>query len=230
MNVLGIIPARKNSKGVINKNIKLIRGKPLIYYTIREAKKSKKITDLMISSDSKVIEKISKKYKLNNFKIRPSKLATDTSTIDKTIKYELKRMEKLKKKKYDLVILLQPTSPIRKKNIIDDSLKYFLNAGKKYDSLISVSKFEEPNPFKVFTLKKKKLIKLINYKTKSDTMRRQDYPDVFIPNGMIYIFKRSFILKSKKILGKNILGYNVIHEYLNIDTNRDFLIGEKIIR
>ena len=98
MNVLGIIPARKDSKGVINKNIKLIRGKPLIYYTIREAKKSKKITDLMISSDSKVIEKISKKYKLNNFKIKTSKLATDTSTIKKTIKYEIKRMEKLKKK------------------------------------------------------------------------------------------------------------------------------------
>ena len=99
MNILGIIPARKNSKGVVNKNIKLIRGKPLIYYTIREAKKSKIITDLIISSDSKIVEKISNKYKLNDFKIRPSRLATDTSTIDKTIKYELKRMEKLKKKK-----------------------------------------------------------------------------------------------------------------------------------
>ena len=61
-------------------------------------------------------------------------------------------------------------------------------------------------------------------------MRRQDYPSVFIPNGMIYIFKRSFILRNKKILGKNILGYNVIHDYLNIDTNRDFLIAKKIIR
>ena len=98
MNILGIIPARKNSKGVLNKNIKIINGKPLIYYTIKKAKKSKLITDLVVSSDSNIIKKISKKYKVDNFSLRPSKLTSDKSTIDKTIKYELRKMEKLKKK------------------------------------------------------------------------------------------------------------------------------------
>ena len=94
MNILGIIPARKNSKGVINKNIKIINGHPLIYYTIKDAKKSSLLTDLIISSDSSKIKRIAKKNKINNFNLRPAKLATDNSTIDKTIRYELLRMEK----------------------------------------------------------------------------------------------------------------------------------------
>ena len=98
MNILGIIPARKNSKGVINKNIKIINGHPLIYYTIKDAKKSGLLTDLIISSDSREIKRIAKKNEINNFSLRPAKLATDNSTIDKTIRYELLRMEKIKKK------------------------------------------------------------------------------------------------------------------------------------
>jgi len=230
MNILGIIPARKNSKGVLNKNIKIINGKPLIYYTIEKAKKSKLITDLVVSSDSNIIKKISKKYKVANFSLRPSRLTSDKSTIDKTIKYELRNMEKLKRRNYDLIVLLQPTSPLRKEKIIDNSIKLFLKKHKKYSSLISISKIEEPNPFKAYILKKKKLNKLINYKTNTDTSRRQDYPKVFIPNGIIYIFKRKLILKSKRILGNKIFGYEIKDEYINIDSNKDILISKLLLK
>tara|TARA_B100001093_G_scaffold520257_1_gene614012 strand:+ start:1838 stop:2530 length:693 start_codon:yes stop_codon:yes gene_type:complete len=230
MNILGIIPARKNSKGVLNKNIKIINGNPLIFYTIEKAKKSKLITDLVVSSDSNLIKKISKKSKIKNFSLRPSKLATDKSTIDKTIKYELNRMEKIKKRKYELIVLLQPTSPLRKGEIIDNSINLFIKKYKKYSSLISISKIEEPNPFKALIFKKRKLKKLINYNTNTDTSRRQDYPKTFIPNGIIYIFKRKLIKDSKKILGNNILGYEVKDEYINIDTNRDLLISKILLK
>ena len=230
MNILGIIPARKNSKGVINKNIKIINGHPLIYYTIKDAKKSGLLTDLIISSDSREIKRIAKKNEINNFSLRPAKLATDNSTIDKTIRYELLRMEKIKKKKYDLIVLLQPTSPLRKNKIIDKAIKIFLKKIKNYTSLISLSSIDEPNPYKAFIYKNDKLTKLIKYKTDTDTTRRQDFPKVYIPNGIIYIFKRSLILNSKKILGNNIFGYKVEGEYINIDSHRDILISKMLIK
>ena len=74
------------------------------------------------------------------------------------------------------------------------------------------------------------MTKLIKYKTDTDTTRRQDFPKVYIPNGIIYIFKRSLILNSKKILGNNIFGYKVGGEYINIDSHRDILISKMLIK
>ena len=230
MNILCIIPARKNSKGIVNKNIKLIHNKPLIFYTISEAKKSKIINDIVISSDSLNIKRISKKYNIKNFSLRPKHLASDKSTIDKTLKYELQRIEKIKKKKYEIIVLLQPTSPLRKGRIIDKSINFFLKNYKQYDSLITISKFEEPNPFKTFIIQNKKLKKLINHRTKSDTPPRQEFPEVYIPNGMIYIFKRINVLKKEKILGKNIYGYKTTSNFVNIDNKKDLILAKKFLK
>lgn len=230
MNILCIIPARKNSKGIVNKNIKLIHNRPLIFYTISEAKKSKIINDLVVSSDSLNIKKISKKYNIKNFSLRPKYLASDKSTIDKTLRYELQRIEKIKKKKYEIIVLLQPTSPLRKNRIIDKSINFFLKNYKKFDSLITISKFEEPNPFKTFIIQNKKLKKLINYRTKSDTPSRQEFPEVYIPNGMVYIFKRNNVLKKEKILGKNIYGYKTSSNFVNIDNKKDLILAKKLLK
>jgi len=229
MNILAIIPARKNSKGIVNKNIKLIKKKPLISYTIDSALKSNLIQDIVVSSDSKKVKTIALNSGIKNFTLRPFSLATDKSPVEKTIIYELKKMEKKKNKIYDLIVLLQPTSPIREKNVIDNAVLYFKKNIKNFDSLISITKLEEPNPYKVYTIKNKLIKKLINYKTATDTPRRQDYPDVFIPNGMIYIYKRDNIMKNKKILGNKILGYKTNTPYINIDKYEDLIIAEKLL-
>jgi CMP-N-acetylneuraminic acid synthetase len=229
MNILAIIPARKNSKGIINKNIKLIKKKPLITYTIDSALKSNLIEDIVVSSDSKKVKTIVLKSGIKNFSLRPFSLATDKSPVEKTIIYELKKIEKEKKKIYELIVLLQPTSPIRKNNVIDKSILYFKKNIKNFDSLISISRLEEPNPYKVYTLKNKLIKKLIYYRTKTDTPRRQDYPNVFIPNGIIYIYKRDNVMKNKKILGNKILGYKTNTQYINIDKYEDLIIAEKLL-
>ena len=93
MNILAIIPARKNSKGIVNKNIRLIKKKPLISYTIDSALKSNLIQDIVVSSDSKKVESIALNLGIKNFTLRPFSLATDKSPVEKTIIYELKKME-----------------------------------------------------------------------------------------------------------------------------------------
>jgi len=230
MNILCIIPARKNSKGIVNKNIKLINNKPLIFYTISKAKKSKLIDEIVVSSDSSKIRKLSQKYKINNFSLRPNYLATDKSTINKTLKYELRRIEKIKNKKFEIVILLQPTSPLRDNKIIDRSIRLFLKKINRFDSLMTISKFDEPSPFKTFIFKKRNLKKLINFKTKNDTTPRQYFPDVYIPNGIVYIFKRINILKKENILGNKIFGYKINSDYINIDNEKDLILAKKLIK
>ena len=96
MNILGIIPARSNSKGIKNKNIKIINGKELIYYTIKRAKESKLISHLVSSTNSKKYRKIFNKYGIWTPKLRPKRFSSDTSNIIDTLIHETKLVEKYK--------------------------------------------------------------------------------------------------------------------------------------
>jgi len=129
--ILGIIPARWGSKRVPHKNIKLFKGKPLIYYTINAAHKSKCLDELFVSTDSEEIAKISIRYgaKVIN---RPSQYAQDHSPSIDVVRHALLY------EKADIVVLLQPTSPLRTAEDIDAAINLFLK--EKPESLISVSK------------------------------------------------------------------------------------------
>ena len=127
MLVLGVIPARAGSKGVPDKNIKKLNGKPLIYYSIKEALKSKFITDLVVSTDSKEIQNISLEYGAECPFLRPAELATDTALAVPTIQHSVRYMEEMKGLKYDYIIMLQPTSPLRRYNDIDNSMEKLIN-------------------------------------------------------------------------------------------------------
>jgi len=225
--ILGIIPARGGSKGIKNKNIKKINRKPLIYYTINRAKKSKYISDLIGSTDSKLIKKKFKEFGVEVPFDRPANLAKDKSNIIDTLIYSLKKMERIKKKKYDFVCLLQPTSPLRKKNEIDNSIKKIIN--QKADSLISLCKLDEPHPYKLMKIKRKKIYFFkSNFK---NVMNRQMMPQLFMPTGNIYIISRETLLKRKTIHGKNYIFSLINHKYfLNIDKHDDLIIAQEKLR
>lgn len=133
--ILGIIPARWGSKRVPFKNIKLFRGKPLIYYTINAAHKSKKIDNVIVSTDGKKIAEIAIGYGATVID-RPSQFARDHSPSIDVVYHTLT------KEKADIVVLLQPTSPLRTAEDIDAAINLFLK--EKPESLISVSK-DGPN-------------------------------------------------------------------------------------
>ena len=226
-NILGIIPARGGSKGIKNKNLKKINNKPLIYYTINRAKNSRYISDLIGSTDCKIIKTAFNRLGLNTPFDRPLKLSGDRSKIVDTLLYSLKKMEKLKNKKYHFVCLLQPTSPLRKKNEIDNSIKKIIK--ENGDSLISLCKLDNPHPYKLMKIINNKIYFFKkNYKKISN---RQMMPKLYMPSGNIYIIKRETLINKKTIHGKKYL-YTLIDQkyYLNIDNNDDLIIAKEKLK
>tara|TARA_B100000902_G_C27303867_1_gene914296 strand:+ start:2104 stop:2799 length:696 start_codon:yes stop_codon:yes gene_type:complete len=217
LKVLGVIPARKGSKGVPNKNfIKVYKNKRLIDYTLIAAKKSKRISKIAITTDDTRIIKHSKKYKLDYVIKRQKKYSTD---YIKSIDVVFDVLKKIKNFKPDLIILLQPTSPLRKSQHIDESIELLIRKYKKYNSLVSVSILEEPHPFKVKKITNNYLVPFI--KNKSSEIPRQKLTKVYKLNGSIYLIKKK-VLNNKKTFFNKTMPYIMDEKFsLNIDTLND---------
>ena len=136
LNILAIIPARGGSKGLPGKNIKPFLGKPLLAYTIEEAKRSKYITKIVLSTDDTAIAQVGKKYGAEIPFLRPSELATDTSLAPDAYIYTIERLKNEQGYAPEIVVILQPTSPLRTVDDIDAAISLYLE--KNADSVISV--------------------------------------------------------------------------------------------
>jgi CMP-N,N'-diacetyllegionaminic acid synthase len=219
--IIGIIPARGGSKGIPRKNIKILAGKPLIAYTIEAALKSKYLDRVIVSTEDKEIAQISKKYGAEVIK-RPKKLATDTARIIDVIFYLLKILKREEKYIPEIVILLQPTSPLRTSNDIDKAIDIFLK--NKCESVISVC---ETTPFLYLAFKIAKNYLRPIFSKKYFTQRRQDLTKVYIPNGAIYISTPKNLLKYKGFYSKKTLPYIMpVSRSIDIDTREEFKIAE----
>ena len=213
---LCIIPARKGSKGIKNKNIVNFRGKPLIQHTFDIAKKIKNNFDILVSTDSKKIMKLSFKNNLLFLGKRPSSLSGDKVETKDVLKYEIKRVEKKRKQKYQNILLLQATCPFRDFKKINLSLKKI--STKKFDSVVSVAEVQAGHPLR---MKKFKSNYLVNYiKQRNENMKpRQSLPKVYLRSGSIYLFKREVLIGNNTIVGKKCFGLILKgKETINIDT------------
>ena len=232
MKVLGVIPARGGSKGIPNKNIKLLNGKPLIYYSILEGLQSTVISDLIVSTDDKEIKKIAENFGANCPFIRPSDLSNDTALAIPTIQHALFFMEKMKKFKYDYVVMLQPTSPLRTSTDIDKAIDMLIKSGS--DGIISVVNVDNNHPMKMkkFLGKDQVSGKMVDYeKPPVENCPRQKLPPVFIVNGAIYATKRNVLINDNSFQGQYCEGYVMSPERsINIDTIYDFYIAEKLMK
>tara|TARA_Y100000590_G_C15719245_1_gene1012946 strand:+ start:1733 stop:2449 length:717 start_codon:yes stop_codon:yes gene_type:complete len=203
--VLAIITARSGSKGLKAKNIKIFNKKPLICWTVDQAKKSKYIDRVYISTDSKKILSKTRTYNLEIPFLRPRKLSGDKSKSEDVVIFELKRIEKYFNENFDIILLLEPTNPLRYKNDIDKAIKQ-LAQSKKFSSIIGVSQIKFI-PELIYSLNKKN--KKINrvFKNLKSISRRQDAKIFFFPNGTIYGVKKKNLLLEKKIYTKNTMGF-----------------------
>ena len=225
MNIIGVIPARKGSKGIPSKNIKLLCGKPLIYYTINSALKSKLLTSLVVSTDSISIAEIAKSFGARVPFIRPETLATDDSLAVPTIKHAVLETERNDKKLYDYIIMLQPTCPFTTSNDIDKSLARLIKSGA--DSIISVVNVGAIHPYRMKTISEKG--ELIDFcsDVRDDMMPRQKLPSVFLRSGDIYAVKRDILIKNSSLKGRKSLAYVIPEERaINIDTINDWKLAE----
>lgn len=219
MEILCIIPARGGSKGVKLKNIRKLEDKPLIAYTIDAGLESKYGLDVFVSSDHPGILKISNSYGAGIIK-RPSDLAEDDSTTIDVLLHALGILDKT----YDLIILLQATSPLRTSNHIDEAIQLYMES--ECDSLISVCEYEH-SPYWSYIIQDKILTPIHkDYINK----RRQDLPETCRPNGAIYITTPSNLEKYKGFISPKTLAYPMsMEDSVDIDTELDFQICETII-
>lgn len=217
-NFLIVIPARAGSKGIKHKNIINVNGKPLIEYTINFAKKLTINMDILVSTDSNKIAKISRSLGASCPFLRPKSLSTDLIGDMPVVRHALLELEKFNDKQYAFVILLQPTSPVRSEKQIYDAIEAIVK--NKYDSIISVSPVSDKyHPYKQFELSNNLLKPFSNIASR--IIARQQLSKSYIRNGIVYIFSRSFALRSSSVFSKN-SGYTIIYEpYINIDTTDD---------
>jgi len=223
MNVLGIIPARGGSKGVVGKNQKMLSDKPLIQYTIETALQSN-LSDVIVSTDDENIAAISKALGIKVPFIRPSEFASDNAeSIDVAI-HALNFMENLIKKRIDAVMLLQPTTPFRSIDDINNAIK-LLSQHKDADSVISVVDVEGHHPARMKFINDGVLIDPV-FCEKVENQNRQELDKMYIRNGAIYLTKSDIILNRSYKGNKCMALLMPNSRSLNIDTETDFKLAE----
>ncbi|MEQ9265263.1 MAG: acylneuraminate cytidylyltransferase family protein [Balneolaceae bacterium] len=221
--VLIIIPARGGSKGVPGKNIKKLRGKPLISYTIDAAREVLEDEYICLSTDSKEIKELAESIGLEVPFIRPSELAQDTSGTYEVLIHALDFYEQ-KGVSFDIVVLLQPTSPLRTKAHIKEALELYSD---DLDMVVSV-KETSANPY--YVLFEEDSMGFLKKSKKGDFIRRQDCPRVWEYNGAIYIINVVSLRKKKLHQFERIRKY-VMDDFhsIDIDTKLDFEIADYLI-
>lgn len=216
--VLAVIPARGGSKGIPRKNVRLMNGKPLIYYSINNAKQSAFIDDVVVSSDDEEILSIAEMYGVETMN-RDSQLAQDAVTLDPVIYDAVVRMEERKGIKYDVVITLQATSPLLTGDTLDEALKSFLES--TYDTYISVVN----KPHLSWTGSEGDYRP--NYEKR---LNRQQLPSNYLETGAFLITRRECMTENARI-GSKVSVYEMPEkEAIDIDSVSDWVVCEQELK
>ena len=217
-NILGLIPARGGSKGLPRKNIKSLLGKPLIAWTIEQALASKYLDRVVVSTEDEEIAEISKKYGADVPFIRPKELAKDNTKGIKVVLHAVDWMEK-NDKQYDLLMLLQPTSPLRRCKDIDKAIELlFLKEAK---AIVSVCEVDH-HPLWANTLPEDGCMKDF-IRQEIMNKNRQELPVFYRLNGAIYLAYCNYIKQYKSFMAKETFAYIMPGERsIDIDNEVDF--------
>ncbi len=219
MTTIALIPARGGSKGIPRKNIKLFNSKPLIFWSIEAALHSKFIDRVIVSTEDQEIAQIAKSFSAEVPFLRPEKFSMDDSPGIDPVIHILEKMPYVK----DL-LLLQPTSPLRKTQHIDEIFN--LRSDFKADSAVSLSLAKTNIIFKKEAHNK---IKPINNEIKF--LPRQKFNDLYTLNGALYLSSRESILKNRSFFSPSTVGYIMSQKHsIDIDSPLDWEIAEYLMR
>lgn len=222
--VLALIPARGGSKGIKNKNIIELCGKPLIAYTVEVGKRSKYIDDIIITTDSKQIAEVAKSFGAEVPFMRPAEFATDDSRTIDTVVHAIKTLKSMGRN-YDVLVLLQPTQPLRTVEDINGALEKFLE--RECESHVSVSAVSD-HPILIRSINSSnELAPLLNI---GSTVRRQDMPEYYKVNGCIYINKISDITEETSFNDNKFPYIMEASHSVDIDEVIDLVVAEYYLR
>jgi CMP-N,N'-diacetyllegionaminic acid synthase len=221
---LAVIPARSGSKGLPGKNIKLLGNKPLIGWTISEALQSKYIDRIIVSTDSENIVQVASQYGDFVPFLRPKSLALDSTSMFDTVNHVLSNVYD---DEYKYVIILQPTSPLRTSDDIDQAVKMMLDA--EAQGCISVT-LTPKSPYWMYSIDEKNVLAPIINQDKAAECRQQ-LPKSYLLNGAIYIAETKQLLKTKNFLTEKTLAYIMPgSRSIDIDTLEDFQKAEVLLQ
>tara|TARA_X000000950_G_C13715742_1_gene578072 strand:- start:18 stop:725 length:708 start_codon:yes stop_codon:yes gene_type:complete len=229
-NILAVTLARGGSKSITDKNITIIKGKPLLYYTTLEVKKSKYINDYIVSTDSKKISSVANKLGVDTPFLRPKKLSSDKSSSVDALKHALKFMEKYKNITYDYIVEVMCTNPLKNVLDIDNCIK-LIKKKKNAESVIAVHQLFDHHPARIKKIINGKITDFCISEKKES--RRQDLkPNAYIRSGSIYVMERSYLLnKNSRYGGNNSFAYVLpIERAINIDTPIDLKLAELMLK
>lgn len=225
--LIAIIPARCGSKGLPNKNIKNLNGKPLMSWSIETALKCNYIDEVMVSTDSEEYAKIARRFGANVPFIRPDKHASDTASRKDLIQHTIDFYKK-KGRQFDYIVFLEPTSPLRVLDDLNKSIETLLNDKNGAESIVGICKLENTHP--------EFLVELDNgfldpySKQPSKILRRQDINTLYFYEGSLYISETNAYLE-KEFYHSKTLGYIVPRwKSLEIDEIEDFVMIESIMK
>lgn len=218
--ILAVIPARGGSKGIPNKNIRPLNNKPLIAYSIEAGKKSQLVDDLITTTDCDKIARIAAEYG-SEVLMRPIELARDETPIVPVVLHVLDVLQE-REKQYEYVVLLQPTSPLRTAQDIDEALKMLLKSDA--DAVISVQRVQHEHPARLYRIDDRRLSP---YESQWELLNRQDLPPVYNRNGAVYAIREKILREQKTFFPPNNKPYIMPKiRSLSIDDEIDFLIAE----
>ena len=231
--VVAIIPARGGSKGLPGKNILPLLGKPVLAYTAEAARQATTLDRIILSTDSEEIAQAGKEWGLEVPFLRPDHLATDTAHPTAVIEHAVSFLEEQEGYQVDLLVTLQPTSPLRCSHHIDQTVR-LVQEQPEFDSAITVAEVEVP-PFWMFKRHGDLLQPFVDDGVNYSLRRRQELEQLYRQNGAVYVTRR-WLLKDQGILfsayGGGSTGYLLMDQIssLDIDTKADFLVIESVLK
>ena len=222
--IIAIIPARGGSKGLPRKNIAMLNGKPLISYSIEAALKADLVSRVIVSTEDAEIAEISSKYG-SEVMNRPVELAQDDTPTISVVQQVLHQLED-DRYHAEVVVLLQPTTPLRTTEDIDSAVGLFLSCNCQ--SVVSICEMEH-SPYWSFQVERSYLKPLMGKKYLK--MRRQDLPRVYLPNGALFVSSPKVLHKTKSFYSSRIMPYIMPPERsIDIDCKNDLLLAEILLK
>lgn len=227
--VLAVITARGGSKGIPGKNIKDLGGKPLIAYSIESAKQSKLITHCIVSTDSEEIANVARQYGADVPFIRPAELSTDTAGHLEVMQHAIQFMEQSRGITYDYIVILQPTSPFRLAEDIDNTLEKLIETGAD-SSLSMVELVGGAHPIKAKRMEGDRVVPYCDSLPPEEGLRRQDFPPAYKRSSAVFSMRRATIMEKRKIYGTFVVGHIVPSDRsIDIDEPFDWIKAEYML-
>lgn len=226
--VVAVVPARGGSKGLPGKNLRRLGGLPLVAHTILAAKQARTLDRVILSTDSREIARVGKRYGAEVPFLRPPELATDEAPMAPVLVHTVAWIEGNEGKLVDVVVILQPTSPLREAAHIDAGVRLLLESGA--ESVVGLCEVQH-SPYWMRVIRDGRVEPFQPDTLESRFQRRQELPKVYQVNGAFYASRRAVIMERGQVLGEDVRGLIMEQEAsVDIDSSVDLMLAEAILR